>query len=111
MSVLSRYLHQPHPSGCDCSVCASRLVAESPVSSRFTQCTVCRPTRVYPVVTTMARVWGVWRSIHSTYRVERGSTCEKHMPARRPPKYWHVVYDSGKPTPFVPVHEPFELVS
>ncbi|WP_171016507.1 DUF5447 family protein, partial [Pseudomonas sp. D(2018)] len=23
-------------------------------------------------------------------------------------KYWHVVYDSGPPTPFVPIHEPFE---
>ncbi len=28
---------------------------------------------------------------------------------RRPPKYWHVVYDSGKPTPFVPVREAFQL--
>ncbi|MCP1649306.1 hypothetical protein J2T49_000660 [Pseudomonas nitroreducens] len=31
------------------------------------------------------------------------------MPALRPPKYWHVIYDSGRPTPFVPVREPFEL--
>ncbi|HBO9419129.1 TPA: DUF5447 family protein, partial [Pseudomonas aeruginosa] len=23
--------------------------------------------------------------------------------------YWHVVYDSGKPTPFVPVREAFQL--
>ncbi len=28
---------------------------------------------------------------------------------RRPLKYWHVVYDSGKPTPFVPVREAFQL--
>nr|WP_305955689.1 DUF5447 family protein [Pseudomonas sp. DY-1] len=29
--------------------------------------------------------------------------------ARPPrPKYWNVVYDSGKPTPFVPIYEPFE---
>jgi hypothetical protein len=48
----------------------------------------------------MALVAGVWRSIHSTYRVERGFTCAKHMPALRPPEYWHVVYDSGKPALF-----------
>ncbi|HBO5639670.1 TPA: hypothetical protein L4582_005852, partial [Pseudomonas aeruginosa] len=24
-------------------------------------------------------------------------------------KYWRVVYDSGKPTPFVPVREAFQL--
>uniref|UniRef100_UPI003450B1B0 lysogeny maintenance protein PflM n=1 Tax=Pseudomonas citronellolis TaxID=53408 RepID=UPI003450B1B0 len=37
------------------------------------------------------------------------SFCAKHDPRRRPPQYWHVVYDSGKPTPFVPIPEPFEL--
>ncbi|MFG8740094.1 DUF5447 family protein [Pseudomonas aeruginosa] len=37
------------------------------------------------------------------------SFCAKHDPSRRPPKYWHVVYDSGKPTPFVPVREAFQL--
>jgi hypothetical protein len=57
----------------------------------------------------MKKVAGVWRSISSTYRVERGFTCAKHMPALRPPKYWHVIYDSGEPTPFVPIREPFEL--
>nr|WP_313132404.1 DUF5447 family protein [Stutzerimonas nitrititolerans] len=31
--------------------------------------------------------------------------------ATRPaPKYWSVVLDTGRPTPFVPIHEPFELV-
>ncbi|WP_162836520.1 lysogeny maintenance protein PflM, partial [Stutzerimonas stutzeri] len=25
-------------------------------------------------------------------------------------KWWSVIYDSGKPTPYVPIHEPFELV-
>ena len=38
------------------------------------------------------------------------SFCAKHDPSRRPPKYWHVVSDTGKPTPFVPLREPFELV-
>lgn len=109
MNVFSAYLGKPHFSGCDCSVCWSRRELAKPAPSQSTPCTECRPTRVFTVVTTMAPVAGVWRSIHSTYRVERGFTCDKHMPARRPPKYWHVVYDSGRPTPFVPVREPFEL--
>ncbi len=37
------------------------------------------------------------------------SFCAKHDPSRRPPKYWHVVYDSGKPTPGVRLHKPFVL--
>lgn len=44
--------------------------------------------------------------------VERGTGLylrEAH--ATRPPaKWWGVICDSGKPTPFVPIHEPFELV-
>ena len=105
----SVYARPPHPENCDCSVCWSRRAAVNPAPCRSTPCAACRPTRVFPVVTTMAQVGGAWRSIRSTYRVERGFTCEKHMPARRPPQYWHVVYDSGRPTPFVPVYEPFEL--
>ncbi|MBG6288396.1 DUF5447 family protein [Pseudomonas nitroreducens] len=104
----SKYLHHPHPEGCDCSVCWSRRELAKPAPSLSTPCTECRRTRVFAVVITMKPVAGVWRSIHSTYRVEPGSTCAKHMPARRPPKYWHVVYDSGRPTPFVPIHQPFE---
>lgn len=38
-----------------------------------------------------------------------GFYLRKTHAALRPPKYWHVVYDSGRRTPFVPVHEPFEL--
>ena len=109
--MLSKYVRQPHAPDCDCSVCWSRRELAKADPYQSTPCTECRPTRVFTVVTTMAKVGGVWRSIHSTYRVERGFTCDKHMPARRPPKYWHVVYDSGRPTPFVPVHEPFELES
>ncbi|MFV3331890.1 lysogeny maintenance protein PflM [Pseudomonas sp. NY15437] len=105
----SKYLHRPHPLDCDCSVCWSRRELGKISPCQSTPCTECRPTRVVTVVTVMKRVAGVWRSICSTYRVERGFTCAKHMPALRPPKYWHVVYDSGRPTPFVPVREPFEL--
>ncbi|WP_171049587.1 lysogeny maintenance protein PflM [Pseudomonas nicosulfuronedens] len=107
--MLSKYVRQPHAPDCDCSVCWSRRELAKPDPCQSTRCTECRPTRVFTVVTTMAKVAGVWRSIHSTYRVERGFTCAKHMPALRPPKYWHVIYDSGRPTPFVPVREPFEL--
>lgn len=109
MSVSSAYRPQQHVVDCNCSVCWSRREMAKPAPSLFIPCTECRRTKVFPVVTTMALVRGVWRSIHSTYRVERGFTCDKHMPARRPPQYWHVVYDSGKPTPFVPIREPFEL--
>ena len=109
MIPLNRYLHQPHAPDCDCSVCWSRRELAKPEACQSTPCTECRPTRVVTVVTVMKKVAGVWRSISSTYRVERGFTCAKHMPALRPPKYWHVIYDSGRPTHFVPVHEPFEL--
>ncbi|WP_315808069.1 lysogeny maintenance protein PflM [Pseudomonas sp. C9-3] len=111
--LLSKYLHQPHPESCTCSVCeADRILRAQPDldgSSRFTRCSQCRPTRVFTVVGTMSLVSGVWRLVSSTYRVEPGFTCVKHQPARHPPKYWHVIYDSGRPTPFVPVREPFEL--
>ncbi|EMV9185884.1 DUF5447 family protein [Escherichia coli] len=109
MNLIRAYLGKPHASDCDCSVCWSRRELAKPDPCQSTPCTECRPTGVFTVVTTMTLVAGVWRSIHSTYRVERGFTCDKHMPARRPPNYWHVVYDSGRPTPFVPIREPFEL--
>jgi len=105
----SKYLHQPHPEACNCSVCWSRRELAKPALSQSTPCTECRPTRVFTVVTTMALVRGVWRSIHSTYRVEPGFTCAKHMPARRPPQYWYECANIGKPVPFVPIREPFEL--
>jgi hypothetical protein len=112
MSLFSGYLGKPHSPDCDCSVCAANRILQTPSpldhSSRSTRCTQCRPTRVFTVVGTMNLVSGVWRQVSSTYRVERGFTCDKHMPALRPPKYWHVIYDSGRPTPFVPIHQPFE---
>ncbi len=42
-------------------------------------------------------------------QVMPASRCAKHTPSDRPPKYWHVIHDSGKPTPYVPIREPFEL--
>lgn len=94
---LSRYLRQPHAANCDCSVCWVNRTWEppKPVTSRSTPCTDCRPAQ--------------WSVVNGRNHVTPAFTCEKHKPSPRPPKYWHVVYDSGKPTPFVPIHEPFEL--
>lgn len=103
------YVRRPHPVDCNCSVCWCHREMAKPDPSRSTPCTECRPTRVFTVVTTMALVRGVWRSIHSTYRVEPGFTCAKHMPARRPPQYWYECANIGKPVPFVPIREPFVL--
>lgn len=91
---LSRYQHLPHSENCDCSVCWSR---RAPVSapSRSTPCDQCRPASV-------VKAGGIWKA-------KPAYICAKHTPPPRPPKYWHVIYDSGQPTPFVPIREPFEL--
>jgi hypothetical protein len=91
---LSRYLHQPHAANCDCSVCWSRRVPAS-VPSPSIPCDQCRPASV-------TKVNGSWKAVPAF-------TCAKHTPPPRPPRYWHVIYDSGNPVPFVPICEPFEL--
>ncbi|WP_249186878.1 DUF5447 family protein [Pseudomonas sp. KB-10] len=102
MKSLSQYLHQPHLANCDCSVCYvnrnwSTLPASSPSATcRSTPCTECRPVQ--------------WSKVNGRTHVTPAYTCEKHTPPSRPPKYWSVVLDTGKPTPFVPLREPFELV-
>ena len=93
---LSRYLHLPHPEGCDCSVCWSRRATAQPAPCPCTPCTECRPVSV--------------RKVNGRWQLTPAFICEKHTPSDRPPKYWHVVHDTGKPTPFVPLREPFELV-
>ncbi|MGA4637418.1 lysogeny maintenance protein PflM [Pseudomonas solani] len=94
MNSPSHYLRLPHPPDCACSVCWSRRAPAAVAASRSTSCDQCRPAQI-------SRVAGRWVC-------QPASFCEKHRPARRAPKYWYVVYDSGPPTPFVPVHEPFE---
>ena len=91
---LHPYRRAPHAESCDCSVCWSRR-APAPALSQSTPCDQCRPASV-------AKVDGIWRATPA-------SLCAKHTPPRRPPKYWNVIYNSGKPTPFVPIREPFEL--
>lgn len=93
--MMSKYLRQPHAESCDCSVCWSRRVPDSIAPSPSIPCEHCRPVCV-------SVVDGIWRATPA-------SLCVKHTPPRHPPKYWNCVYDSGRPTPFVPVREPFEL--
>lgn len=95
--TLSRYLRQPHPDNCSCSVCWSRTVTAQPACSPSTQCDQCRPVSVSRDALT-----GRWL-------LKPAFTCAKHTPADRPQKWWFVIHDSGKPTPFVPISEPFEL--
>jgi hypothetical protein len=103
MKSLARYHRQPHADNCDCSVCYVKRNWVSPRRSSHwgiypsTQCTDCRPAR-----------WSLENG-RATF-LSPAFTCEKHKPGSRPPRYWHVVSDTGKPTPFVPLREPFELV-
>ncbi|WP_313290613.1 lysogeny maintenance protein PflM [Stutzerimonas nitrititolerans] len=96
MSVPVKYLRLPHAPNCDCSVCWSRIATAKPDPCRSTPCDQCRPA-------SCVLVDGRWQ-------VTPRSNCAKHTPSDRPPKYWSVVHDSGKPTPYVPLREPFQLV-
>ncbi|WP_313553911.1 DUF5447 family protein [Stutzerimonas nitrititolerans] len=95
MSVSAKYLRLPHAPNCDCSVCWSRIATAKPAPYPSTPCDQCRPA-------SCELVDGRWQ-------VTPRFTCAKHEPNARPPKYWHVIHDSGKPTPYVPIREPFEL--
>lgn len=92
------FRRHPHVDNCDCSVCWSRRNWQPPkrVASPSTPCTDCRPAQ--------------WRMVDGRNCVTAASYCEKHKPSPRPPKFWSVVSDTGKPTPFVPLRESFELV-
>ncbi|MBK3866342.1 hypothetical protein GFL09_01285 [Pseudomonas stutzeri] len=92
---LQKYLRLPHTPDCDCSVCWSRRELAKPALSQSTPCDQCRPP-------SCALVDGRWL-------VTPRSFCAKHTPSARPPKYWHVIHDSGKPTPYVPLGQSFDL--
>ncbi|MDP2748633.1 DUF5447 family protein [Pseudomonas sp.] len=79
---------------CDCSVCWSKHQL-SFTASRSEPCTQCRPAQV-------SKVDGRLLVVPASY-------CAKHTPSDRPPRYWHVYSDTGKPTPCVPLREPFNL--
>ncbi|HCG38760.1 MAG TPA: hypothetical protein DEW09_06710 [Pseudomonas sp.] len=111
MSKPTSYLRLPHAPDCDCSVCWSGREVANPAPSPFTRCAQCRPAYARPIRTLkMGCVGGTWKPLLSEWKVEPAFICEKHTPPDRPAKWWSVIYDSGKPTPYVPIHEPFELV-
>ncbi|KSG36228.1 hypothetical protein IPC1472_29975 [Pseudomonas aeruginosa] len=95
MTASPYYLRQTHTPDCACSVCWSARQVVAPLCSQ-SPCTDCQPPGL-PYLE-----GGRWLCRPRFF-------CAKHDPSRRPPKYWHVVYDSGKPTPFVPVREAFQL--
>lgn len=106
---MNRYLHQPHAPDCDCSVCWSKREMAKPVTCPSTRCADCRPFLSFKLGGHMVLMMGAWVEVKAWYRYQPAFTCAKHTPSDRPPRYWHVVQDIGKPTPFVPIHEPFEL--
>src|SRR5690606_3634621 len=111
MQKPASYQRLPHAQDCDCSVCWSRHEVAKPDLSRSTPCAQCRPAYARPIRTLqMGCVGGTWKPLLSDWTVEPAFICEKHTPPERPAKWWSVIYDSGKPTPYVPIHEPFELV-
>lgn len=92
---MHKYLRLPHAQDCACSVCWSGRVMAKPVPCRSTPCIQCRPAL-------LSKDAGRWI-------ITPAFKCARHTPSPRPPKYWHVVEDIGKPEPFVPIREPFEL--
>nr|WP_312973392.1 DUF5447 family protein [Pseudomonas sp.] len=103
---MQKYLNQPHRPDCDCSVCYVKRQGPISLSPR---CTQCHPVRCFPVVGQMRLVNGHWLHVSSTYRWVSGFTCPQHSPTPRPPRYWYVVENIGKPTPYVPRWDLFEL--
>ncbi|MBB6343200.1 hypothetical protein HNP49_003398 [Pseudomonas fluvialis] len=91
MKSFHSYLRLSHAPDCSCSVCASHHLPAS-VPSPSAPCTQCRPAQLY-------QVSGHWYSQPASY-------CDRHSPRQRPANYWHTVFDSGKPTPYLPFREP-----
>jgi hypothetical protein len=96
MKSLNQYLHQPHQPDCTCSVCWVKIEAAKLVQTQPVQCDQCRPSSAL-------KVNGRWQ-------ITPASKCPKHAPTSRPPRYWYCIQNIGKPVPFVPIHEPFDLV-
>ncbi|MFS2123362.1 lysogeny maintenance protein PflM [Pseudomonas sp. Pseusp97] len=93
MSVLSKYLFKPHLKDCTCVVCWVHRECAKPSPPPVQPCPDCRPA---------GRPFfrdGLWT-------VSPAHFCKRHGPSAKPPKYWHVIYDSGRPTPHVPIREP-----
>ncbi|WP_083840292.1 lysogeny maintenance protein PflM [Pseudomonas sp. S9] len=87
--TLNRYLHQPHAENCACSVCWTLAEMAKPVLYQSTPCNDCKPR-------------GLPYLVNGRWYCQTASKCAKHTPSNRPPKYWSVIHDSGKPVPYVP---------
>ena len=108
--TLSSYSNQPHAENCACSVCWSKAEMAKPWPCPSTPCDQCRPASVVPTrILKMGLVAGVGKPLLSEWSITPAFTCAKHTPPDRPPKYWSVVQDSGKPAPYVPRWDLFEL--
>lgn len=108
--TLFSYSNQPHAENCACSVCWSQAEMAKPAPCLSTPCDQCRPASARPVrILKVGLVAGVWTPLLSQWEITPAFICAKHTPSDRPPRYWSVVENIGKPVPFVPLHEPFEL--
>ncbi|MCU1717697.1 DUF5447 family protein [Pseudomonas sp. 5P_3.1_Bac2] len=96
MKSLDHYLRQPHLPGCTCSVCWVKIEAAKATPVPPIPCDQCRPSSAL-------KVNGLWQ-------VAPAFKCSKHLPSSRPPRYWYCIQNIGKPVPFVPIYEPFDLV-
>ncbi|MHA6494717.1 lysogeny maintenance protein PflM [Pseudomonas borbori] len=107
------YSKQPHPENCDCSVCWVKAELAKPSSPRSARCDQCRPASVQRGrILSMGLVNGVWTPLKWEPVITPAYHCAKHTPSDRPPKpprYWVEVASIGKPVPYVPLREPFEL--
>ncbi|WP_397378575.1 DUF5447 family protein [Pseudomonas sp.] len=94
MNALKKYLRPLHAVNCNCSVCWAATVRDSPLA-RSLPCEQCRPASIS---------WP--HGPAGRPQVSPAFICEKHTPSLRPPKYWHVYSDTGKPAPYVPLNRP-----
>jgi len=107
----AKYTNQPHAPDCSCSVCWSKAEMAKPDPCPSTPCDQCRPASVQlGKIRTMALIDGIWTPLDFQWVITPAFICAKHTPSDRPAKYWSVVENTGKPVPFVPLHEPFQLV-
>ncbi|NQD96854.1 DUF5447 family protein [Pseudomonas sp. CrR25] len=107
---MSTYNRLQHAETCACSVCWSKAEMASPARSPSTPCAHCRRASARPVrPLKVGCVAGAWTVLLSEWAITPAFICEKHTPPLRPPKYWSVVQDSGRATPYVPRWDLFEL--
>ena len=108
--TLFSYSNQPHADNCACSVCWSQREMAKPATCPSTPCDQCRRASAQPIrILKMGLVAGAWKVLLSEWAITPAFICAKHTPPLHPPKYWSVVQDTGKPAPYVPRWDLFEL--